>query len=129
MIVSNGGHLAPAWKPGQSGNPLGRPPKREYLAREYAARVGAEGLLELARQGKARKHEIAKALIDAATDRSHKGHIAAQALYWRLLGMADRKLEIEQRNELTVQVRKVRVMREDEGRVIDVKQKNGEEPA
>lgn len=122
----NGGTLTP-WRKGQSGNPAGRTPKRELLAREYADRVGLRGLLELARQFDERKAEVIGALLDAACAQGNS-FAPAQQLLWRLLGMADRKLEVEARGQLEVQVRKLRIVDEEnappEARTIELR-KNG----
>ena len=48
---SNARHLKPAWKPGQSGNPLGRPPRHldlAALAREHTVEA-VEKLVEVMR--------------------------------------------------------------------------------
>ena len=101
--------IAPPVK-GEIRNPKGGPSHRQRLATEIAKRAGLEELALLAFKVKARKGQVAEALIETACDRDARGHVVAQRLLWDLLGIAgedDAKatLEVEVRRK-----RKVRVM-------------------
>lgn len=73
----HGGALAPAWAPGKSGNPAGRPPGR---------RIVAEAIQEtLERRGGPKA--LAGALLDIALDPENKAAVAAiKEIHLRLEG-------------------------------------------
>jgi len=112
----HGGALRPGQRKGEpSRNPLGRPSKRRLMAQELAKAAGLDELVELAFQVRRRKGDVAKCLVDAATDPGHKGQVAAQRLLRDVLGQTGAMRE-EAKAKLEVQVQytgKVRVMEDD----------------
>jgi hypothetical protein len=109
------GVLAPPWRPGQSGNPAGRPSNRDLMARELAARLGLKGILKLARRYGDRAEEFADALLDTACDREAKGQVSAARLTHELLGSLIKREDVKVTNTLEVQVyRSKRRVMEDE---------------
>ena len=60
------------WKPGQSGNPAGRPPNTRYISE-----ILREKLLEETAEGKTHAELIAEALIELAKDPKMRGFAPA----------------------------------------------------
>lgn len=63
---------ATQWKPGQSGNPAGRPPNTRYISE-----ILREKLLEKTSEGKTHAELIAEALIELSKDAKMRGFVPA----------------------------------------------------
>lgn len=128
-VFHNGGTLTAQWKPGQSGNPNGRPSKRYQLAREVAERAGLGGILALARQYRGRREELAQALLDTACDREAKGQVPAAKLIHDLLGTTVQRAQVQHEHSLNVEVHRVKVREmldePEEPREVHLEQPNG----
>ncbi len=106
----NGGSILSPYPKGVSGNPRGRPSKRQIVAEELLRKAGLEEVARFAHELLKRDGSLSRAILDAAEDPDHKGQVAAQKLAWDI-AQSIRAREQEEGDTLEVRVvRKVRIM-------------------